>query len=413
MMVQELVAYLKSKRGITAEVAIERSPDGRAYGRFIEGGIPWPKETTFAIRQNGSVFDLAFFRTYHGAVTKASDAAIYANLPPAERRTIGYGPASTEPVENGGHSVYRSIIDALDARLRSGVTASGIGLPNTKSPVVNNAARSDCRTRTPSSGTRKPQLPLRTYFEDRSAQIRSLDACRNFLGEKGWPLEARLRLYDYSRSAFHQGIPPSEALISFGRMYDELVLPAPAGGWGVARNAQRPLWTADKAFETIRREFAGFAWGGSLTLANIRTSDTKGPLLSSINALKDIKPITGYPVMAVSKFLHPYNPELFPIYDNEVIANRVIPRFRNDFRAFCHSEGLSDQVGNIPEFYISYIFWGASLLQCASAQFMEGFAQWFGKQSRLNLAQRPLDACRLYATAFELTIIGAYADSLG
>ena len=39
--------------------------------------------------------------------------------------------------------------------------------------------------------------------------------------------------------------------------------------------------------------------------------------------------------MVVSKFLHFYNPGLFPIYDNKVIWNQVFRRFRNDFRDFC------------------------------------------------------------------------------
>jgi hypothetical protein len=118
--VEELITYLKANRGIEAKVVVERSPDGRAYGRFIEGGVPWPKETTFAIRPNGNVFDLAFFKTYKNAVDKARDAAIYANLPDAERREMGYGPASPVPVENGGHAGYAAVIDALDARVRRG-----------------------------------------------------------------------------------------------------------------------------------------------------------------------------------------------------------------------------------------------------------------------------------------------------
>jgi|SRR5271157_1005805 len=116
MTVPELVAYLRTERGITAEVIIERSPDGRAYGRFVEDGVPWPRETTFAIRPNGNVFDLAFFKTYKKAVDKACDAAIYANLPESERHEMGYGPPSPVPVDNGGHAGYTAVIDALDAR---------------------------------------------------------------------------------------------------------------------------------------------------------------------------------------------------------------------------------------------------------------------------------------------------------
>jgi len=118
--VQELVAYLEEKRGIKAKAVVERSPDGRAYGRFVENGVPWPKETTFAVRPDGNVFDLAFYKTFKRSVNKAHDAAIYANLPPAERSKLGYGPASDTPVDNGGHAGYAAVIDALDAKVRRG-----------------------------------------------------------------------------------------------------------------------------------------------------------------------------------------------------------------------------------------------------------------------------------------------------
>lgn len=139
MTVPELVAYLLAKRGIGAEVVVESSPDGRAYGRFVVNGEPWHRETTFAIRPNGNIFDLAFFKTYHGAVERACDAVIYANLSPNERRAMGYGPASSVPVDNGGHARYAAVIDALDAKLRGGtatriVESQQSGMMKNKNP---------------------------------------------------------------------------------------------------------------------------------------------------------------------------------------------------------------------------------------------------------------------------------------
>lgn len=124
MTIQELVSSLKAKRGIAAEVVSEKSPEGRSYGRLVENGKPWPKETTFAIGPDGNVFDLAFFKTYRDAVVRVRDAVIYANLPPSERRTMGYGPASPVPADKGGHSAYTATIDALDAKLRGGAAAA-------------------------------------------------------------------------------------------------------------------------------------------------------------------------------------------------------------------------------------------------------------------------------------------------
>lgn len=412
MTVQELVHHLKAKRGITAEVVIERSPDGRAYGRFVEDGVPWPKETTFAIRPNGNVFDLAFFKTYKNAVVKTCDAVIYVNLPPPERRAMGYGPASSVPADNGGHAGYAAVIDALNAKLAGGAAAVeprtaqeqiAVSAPRYTSHAIASATR--VRSQAAVSA-------LRGYFETENGQLRALQACRDFLGAKDWPLGDRLRLYEYSRRAFDRAVPVGEALDLFRRIYNELVLPPRAGGWGVARKASGPLWTPEKAFETINKEFAAFAWGGPVTLISVQCSDAKASLLRSLNTLEELKPVAGYPVMAVSKFLHPYNPELFPIYDNEVIRDEVVRRFRHDFRAFCLGANLSHRVGNTAAFYVSYIFWGAFFLELANPRFMEIFASWLEKQPAANLAQRSLDASRLYATAFELTIIGAYADSL-
>lgn len=411
MTIQELIAYLKMKRGIAAEVVIEASTDGRAYGRFVEEGVPWPKETTFAIRPNGTVFDLAFFKTYQGTVNKACDAAIFANLPHPERRAMGYGPADVKPVDNGGHAGYVKIIDDLDARLRAGGAT----------PVVEPASShkrapdpSQAAPRLMSMRSQTAPIAVRDFFETEAGQLRALEACRDFLDAKDWPLTDRLRLYEYSRHAFGVAVPTSHCYASFHRIYDELVRPARAGGWGVARNPAGPLWASERAFETIKREFAGFTSGGPVTLANIDSDETKQALVLSLGALKGLKPLTGssYPVMAVSKFLHAYNPELFPIYDNEVIAGMVIHRFKDEFRAFCVASSLSHQVGNSVDFYVSYILWGCSLLRVANRRFMDIFVDWFEKQPAVNSVRGSFNTSRLYSVAFELTIIGAYQDSL-
>jgi hypothetical protein len=55
--------------------------------------------------------------------------------------------------------------------------------------------------------------------------------------------------------------------------------------------------------------------------------------------------------------------------------------------------------------------WGAYLLEQAHPQFMKGFESWLAEQPSANLSMRNFDASRLFATAYEYTIIGAYADS--
>jgi hypothetical protein len=63
--------------------------------------------------------------------------------------------------------------------------------------------------------------------------------------------------------------------------------------------------------------------------------------------------------MAVSKFIHFYNPSLFPIYDNEVVEYKVFARFRTDYREFCDGAGL-DSSANGADFLRNYVCWASS-----------------------------------------------------
>jgi hypothetical protein len=245
-----------------------------------------------------------------------------------------------------------------------------------------------------------------SYFESEKAQNRALEACRNLLGGRDWAVRDRLRLYDLSRDAF--GSPGS--LASFRMIYEELVRPAPAGGWGIGRNASGPMWTAERAFETLKG-LSQFAWGGGVTLLNFKGSGAEASLLSMLESMRTLKPVKDWPVMAVSKVLHFYNGELFPIYDNEVIWKKVLNRFREEFRQFCRSYSPPYDIGETPIFYRNYLNWGNELLNYAYPGLMANFVRWLGKQTGADLPRRSFDPGRLYATAFEYMIIGAYADS--
>jgi hypothetical protein len=68
--------------------------------------------------------------------------------------------------------------------------------------------------------------------------------------------------------------------------------------------------------------------------------------------------------------------------------------------------------GDTPIFYRNYMFWGASLLASAHPRFMDVFAEWLAKQPGVDLSKRQFDVSRLFATAYEYVIIGAYADQI-
>jgi len=131
-------------------------------------------------------------------------------------------------------------------------------------------------------------------------------------------------------------------------------------------------------------------------------------LLASLSRLRNIKPNKEYPTMTVMKFLHFFNPRLFPIWDREVVGGRVFRRFRSDYREFCKSKNL-DPYAKGAKFIPNYTLWAGDLIRSSGTKFMNSFARWFRSQvgshpDTLNVLQ---DIDKYYATAFEFVAIGA------
>jgi hypothetical protein len=240
-------------------------------------------------------------------------------------------------------------------------------------------------------------MMLRDYFE-LAGQQRALGEYGKFARAKGWDIEEKMRLYEASTRAFDPNKPDSKA---FGEIHDILRC------WQVFRGTVvSTCWSQQEIFDGIRRGFAEFAWGDPIALPNFARSGKQEVLLSSLVKMGALKPNVGYPVMAVSKFLHAYNPSLFPIYDNEVIWEKMFKRFKNEFKEFCWTSKLVYDVGFTPLFLRNYISWASSIVVSAHPRFMETFVDWLSKQLG-GQSPRNFDALRLYATAFEFTAIGA------
>ena len=156
-------------------------------------------------------------------------------------------------------------------------------------------------------------LPLHSYFVNDLQQRRALDAL--FVAWGGtWQVSKNLDLYEASQCAFDPSSSADEAYRHFEKIYDELK--------SSDRQVFRPsspadCWPPRQIFKTIKREFQEFSWGGPVNLLNFPKSGTGVRLEASLWKMREIKPMkSSYPHMAVSKFLHFYNPGLFPIYDN-------------------------------------------------------------------------------------------------
>jgi hypothetical protein len=254
---------------------------------------------------------------------------------------------------------------------------------------------------------------LRGYFENDNEQRRALKA----VAREGW-LDAggNLDLYEASQRAFDPLSKPDEAFRAFDKIYDELKSPS----WKVFRGKKSvDYWKSQEVFETIKREFPELSWRDPVNSGSSRSAPPinllnfpqsgKGPILESgLAKMRGIKRNKYYPLMSVSKFLHFYNPGLFPIYDNAVIWEKVFRRFRNELRGLTtdipYEISMKDDTGRFLRYYMQL---ASSLLSAGHGSFMHVFVDWLDKQPCTRLCERKFDASTLYATAFEFTVIGA------
>jgi hypothetical protein len=244
------------------------------------------------------------------------------------------------------------------------------------------------------------QRALLSYFESDIQQRNALGA----VARRSWlaPSE-NLNLYDISRRAFDPALSAEE---EFHVIYETLV-----GRWQVFRpRSSRDCWSSRRVFNKITGEFSEFSWRGSVSLLTPQDDWAHSRLRSPLAGMRGIKRKNGYPHMTVSKFLHFYNPGLFPIYDTAVIWNKVFKHFRNDFRDYCvrkeipYNQAINDDT---EAFLLQYMGWASFLLSARHRNFMQVFVDWLDQQEGAALSSRGFDPHTLYATAFEFTAIGA------
>jgi hypothetical protein len=250
---------------------------------------------------------------------------------------------------------------------------------------------------------------LSSYFENEPQLRRALAAFSSAWQYEvdSWVNEEFLNLYDASWRAFDPSLSADEAYRSFERVYVRLI------SYFQIFRPQSPAdcWPPPQIFETIKREFPEFSWRRTLNLSNFPKSGTGLRLESWLSKMQGIKPKKQYPIMAVSKFLHFYNPRLFPIYDNKMIWEKVLyVRFKRDYLEFCHAERIPNRIAineDTATFLHYYMVLASSLLSVAHENFIHIFVEWLGDICGSVLAKRELDVTTLYAAAFEFTVIGA------
>ncbi len=133
-------------------------------------------------------------------------------------------------------------------------------------------------------------------------------------GARGWSVEERIDLLVKGERAF-DGTGSFE---EFEGLYRQL-----RGGWQVFRNAVEH-WSAEESFRRLMSLDPGVK---RLALSSLAEAHWPG-IYRAVHQMQGIKRnSTGEPsLVAISKFLHFWNPALFVILDMEVMENNVLRR---------------------------------------------------------------------------------------
>lgn len=209
--------------------------------------------------------------------------------------------------------------------------------------------------------------------------------------EMNWLTSDRAQIYQISALAFG----PVPDFISFRRIYDWMV-----SYWKINRGGG--LAPAENVFAMLIAGCTATSRHAGSTLLN---SDNQA-IQAAIRAMSRVKANSEYPHMAAAKFLHFYNPSLFPIYDDAVMWKRVLNgAFRREWAAVCDEYGIKVWEPS-EKFLITYCSWAAEVMRAADPEVMVEFERRFRElegQDAVTLGGTQ----RYHATAFEYLLIGA------
>jgi len=226
---------------------------------------------------------------------------------------------------------------------------------------------------------------------------------------RGWWVSEKVRLYALAEAAFDRDDPREDA---FGQVYDTL-----RAYWQIFRNGSG--WSARRTFRVLMSPPCRACSPERLDLLRLARGRDVPTVWQCLRAMSGVKTLPAHNVsaMAVSKFLHFFNPTLFPIYDRAVVRNRAFPRFRS--RIATSRERWRDPLrlletdrvydAGLGE-YLHYLLWAADCVSSVdSRRSMTLFAEMFSDMLRAEnfpgTVPRRLTA--YFATAFEFAMVGA------
>jgi hypothetical protein len=259
----------------------------------------------------------------------------------------------------------------------------------------------------PSDTAEAEPMPTLFDFFQKPLYERALTAYARFALSRRWPIEHKLEMYNWAKAAFDSELEEAKKSIEFGRIYNSL-----QGYWQVFRNARGGHWRAHETFEALTEHCAALSRRSGITLMTLHPdSEASQSLFVGLSTLRNLKRTRWYPYMPVAKFTHFFNPSLFPIYDTDVIWNKVLnDQFRCDYRQWCKTLGVNPNgQTELATFNVTYTLMAAHVMQSADGGFMDFFGEWFRQQVTDYNDERHVlsDVSHYYATAFECVAIGA------
>ena len=196
-------------------------------------------------------------------------------------------------------------------------------------------------------------------------------------GPRAWDIQHHVDCWRLARGAFEE-----RSFEQFNQLYEEL-----RRNWQVFRGADGKFWSARKTFDHFKALDALY---GRKRLSECNLDDSEG-IWRLLEATADIKHNKRGPsIVALSKFLHFWNPRLFVIVDSGVIWGSVLRHWWlwDEVRQF--RSKVEDRLpGKRPDpsdkvcdalTYLSILLWAAKLVG-DNSQITSGFAEYVNRHT--------------------------------
>ncbi len=219
--------------------------------------------------------------------------------------------------------------------------------------------------------------------------------------KRDWSISEKLDLYRAAVQAFDSAADERSRRRHFDRIYRDL-----KRWWGIARNGS--LAAPETIFALLTDECGACSRISGMTLMDVQNRCNQAAVVECLRKVRVFKKLKSddYPVMAVSKFLHFFNPRLFVIWDRAVVLEKVYGVFRRDWDSSYRDIKVPTD-DNWMKFYLAYLLWAGKAIHAHGL--MDGFATWFVEavSSEPEAEDFRQELKHYYATAFEFIAIGS------